>query len=441
VSAVELNRVTKIYDGGVLAVDEMDLHVADGELLVLLGPSGCGKTTLLRMIAGLEEITSGDLWLSGQHANDVPPHKRNIAMVFQHGALYPHLTVAENLAFPLETSGVMTREEIDSRVREMAHGLGLGEKLDRRPALLSGGERQRVAMGRALIRGEPTVLLMDEPLASLDVGLRNGLRAEIGALVRSLHLTTIYVTHDQTEALSLADRIVVLRDGLVEDIGTPDRVYHDPATAFVSAFMGSPPTNLTWATAWVRNGDRVIIDFGRQRLEVPWANPRSEALTPFHGQPIIVGIRPEALAPGRDALDGPMLRAKVSALEYYGYEWLARLDAGLRPVDLDQVRARRRRAFALAAAPVTDDVVIAPPGPAAGGGSGDGRAAADPAVADRREGEHRGAALLLRLDRPGGWERGQEVSVAVDLSRLQVFDAQGRRIDAVPAHSDRSRRD
>jgi multiple sugar transport system ATP-binding protein len=391
-SALKMNHVTKIYGGSVLAVDELDLDVLDGEVLVLLGPSGCGKTTILRLIAGLEAATSGDLWLGGERANDLQPRERNVAMVFQQGALYPHMTVWENIAFPLQIAGETDLSLVNDKVREMAYGLGIGEKLARKPGQLSGGERQRVAMGRALIRGEPTVLLMDEPLASLDIGLRNGLRAEIAALVRSLHLTTVYVTHDQSEALSLADRIVVLRDGKVEDVGTPSRVYRDPATAFVASFMGAPPSNLAWATIWVVNGDRVIIDFGRQKLELPWSEPRSEMLTPYHGQAVIVSIRPEVLAPASDNSTTGVLQGKVTAVEFYGHDWLARLEAGLRPVDIDAVR------------------------------SGE---------ADPHDGHnhHRSASLLVRVDSLRGWKSGQEVDVVVDVPGIHIFDSSGRRID------------
>jgi multiple sugar transport system ATP-binding protein len=426
VAAVKLDRVTKIYDGGVLAVDELSLEVDDGELLVLLGPSGCGKTSILRMIAGLEDATSGDLWLDGQRANDVPTQQRNIAMVFQGGALYPHLTVARNMAFPLQVAAA-DRPAIDARVREMAHGLGLDHELDRRPGTLSGGQRQRVAMGRALIRGEPAVLLMDEPLASLDVALRSELRAEIGALVRSLGLTTIYVTHDQTEALSLADRIAVIRDGLIEDIGPPDRVYSDPATAFVAAFMAVPPINLAWATIWVENGERVVVDFGTQRLDLPWTGPRSESLTLYHGQPVIVGLRPDALAPSRDGAAGPRLRGRVSGLEYGGREWLASLDAGLRLADIAETRAARQ-----------------PPGAPPGArmttgwrwrGRNAGRAPEGRPETESHRGGHRSASLLVRLDGPHGWKIGGEASVLVDVRRIHLFDARGRRIDAVPVRA------
>jgi multiple sugar transport system ATP-binding protein len=328
------------------------------------------------------------------------------------------------MAFPLEVAAAADRSAIETRVREMARGLGLDQELARQPGTLSGGERQRVGMGRALIRGKPAVLLMDEPLASLDVALHNELRAEIGALVRALDLTTIYVTHDQAEALSLADRIAVIADGLIEDIGPPSRVYGDPATAFVAAFMGVPPINLVRATIWVDNGVRLVIDFGTQRLELPWAGPRSESLTLYHGQPVIVGLRPDALVPSRDSAAGPRLRGRVSGLEYGGREWLASLDAGLRLADIDETRAARQ-----------------PPSPRGGrvakgwrgrnaGGSPD-----DPPETESHRGGHRSASLLVRLDAPHGWKIGREVSVLVDVQRIHLFDAQGRRIDAVPVRA------
>jgi multiple sugar transport system ATP-binding protein len=398
VSAVAVDQVTKVYDGGVLAVDDVSLEVAPGELLVLLGPSGCGKTTILRMIAGLEDPTNGRVVLNGHIANELPPHERNVAMVFQDLALYPHLSVRDNLAFPLRITGSADEAVVEDRIREIAHGLQISETLDRKPAALSGGQRQRVAMGRALVRGKPAVLLMDEPLASLDVGLRSGLRAEIAALIRTLKLTTIYVTHDQVEAMSLADRIAVMRAGVIEDIGTPGRIYSDPGTAFVASFLGSPPINMAWATIWVINGDRVIIDFGTQHLELDWTSSRSEPLTPYHGQPVIVGIRPENLIPAsRASASGGGLSGRVGSLEFHGYQWLAHLEVGFRSVDLNQVSSR-----------LTDG-------------------APDPSVRSHH-GEHRKAQLLVRLDSPQGWAIGQEVTVAVDVPHIYVFTADGRRI-------------
>jgi multiple sugar transport system ATP-binding protein len=386
-AAVVLDHVSKVYDAGVLAVDDLCLDVAEGELLVLLGPSGCGKTSTLRIVAGLDDVTEGDLWLGGEIANDIPPQHRQVAMVFQHGALYPHMTVRGNLSFPLEVEGTTDKRERADRVLEIARGLGIEEMLGRRPGTLSGGERQRVAMGRALMRGSPKVLLMDEPLASLDAALRSGLRAEIGALVRSLGLTTIYVTHDQVEALTLADRIAVMRGGKLEDVGSPTRIYEDPATAFVASFLGSPPINLASATIWVEIGERIVIDFGTQTVSLPWSDPRSGRLTPYHGQRVIAGIRPDMLTPATDG--SSLLHGRVHSLEYHGHEWLARLEMGLHLVDLG-----------LAGTP--------------------------------ESGGHRRANLLVRLDSPRGWAVGREVSVAVDVPRALFFDLAGRRIDGSP---------
>jgi multiple sugar transport system ATP-binding protein len=388
-AAVVLDHVSKVYDDGVVAVDDLLLEIAEGELLVLLGPSGCGKTTTLRIVAGLEEPTAGSVWLNGEIASDLPPHQRDVAMVFQNGALYPHLTVRENIAFPLKIAKMADKREMADRVLEVARGLGIEKTLDRRPSMLSGGERQRVAMGRALIRGDPSVLLMDEPLASLDAALRGGLRAEIGSLIRSLKLTTIYVTHDQIEALTLADRIAVMRAGKLEDIGNPAKIYQDPATAFVAAFLGSPPINLASATIWMEIGERIVIDFGTQALSLPWSDPRSPMLTPYHGQAVIAGLRPDVLTPTDQADGNAVLRGRIHSLEYHGHEWLARLEMGLRLVDVG--------------------------------------------AAVHQQGGHRRADLLVRLDAPrSDWAPGREVSVAVDVPHVFFFDTEGRRIDSSP---------
>jgi multiple sugar transport system ATP-binding protein len=402
-AAVVLNRVSKVYKGGVRAVDDLYLEVLEGEVLVLLGPSGCGKTTILRIIAGLEEMTDGDLWLNGDLANYTPTQRRNIAMVFQNGALYPKLTVQKNLAFPLKVAGITDKQAVASRVLEISSALGIEETLDRLPRMLSGGERQRVAIGRALIRGAPQVLLMDEPLASLDATLRVVLRGEIESLVKSSHQTTVYVTHDQIEAMALADRIAVIRHGKLQDIGTPAKVYADPATAFVAAFIGSPPINLVSASIWAEIGERIIIDLGPQRLYLPWSDPRSGSLAPYHGQTVIVGIRPDVLTPAKETTGDSVLHGRVHSLEYHGHEWLARLEVGLHLVDVNTVNARS-----------PGDAGAAP--------------TRGPAEQARHHG-HRRASLLLRLDDPQGWTTGQEVGVLVDVSRVFVFDKDGQRVD------------
>jgi multiple sugar transport system ATP-binding protein len=433
---VFLDHVTKVYDGDVRAVDDVQLQIAKGELLVLLGPSGCGKTTILRMIAGLEEITSGRLWLNGELANDKPTQDRNIAMVFQHGALYPHCTVRQNIAFPLEVARSLDKPSMDARVRELARGLGIEATLDRRPSMLSGGERQRVAMGRALSKSDRAVLLMDEPLASLDASRRHGLREEIGALVRSLDLTTIYVTHDQVEALALADRIAVLRDGALEDVGSPTQVYSNPATAFVASFLGSPPINLLSATVWVEHGERVVIDFGSQQLQLPWTDPRTGILTQYQGLTVLVGIRPDMLSQVGEPAEGSAMQGRIHSLEYHGHEWLARVEIGVRLVDIDTVKARSRRPASpdspgqAAAAPGRSGRILSWLGP---GRIQRSRPASDSVPANHRQpGEHRRADIVVRLDSPRGWDVGQVVSVAVDVASMYLFNADGERIDKVP---------
>jgi multiple sugar transport system ATP-binding protein len=437
--SIVLDRVTKVYKGGVLAVDDLVLEVRKGELLVLLGPSGCGKTTILRMIAGLEDMTSGNLWLDGELANGVPPQHRRIAMVFQNGALYPHKTARDNLAFPLKVAGIMDRPEVDARVQELARGLGIGPLLGRKPGALSGGERQRVAIGRALARGEPAVLLMDEPLASLDSSIRSELRMEIEGLVRSLGLTTVYVTHDQAEAMALADRIAVLRGGVLQDVGAPDRVYSDPATAFVAAFLGSPPMNLLMASVWVMIGERIVIDFGSQQLYLPWADPRAGALTLYQGQTVLVGIRPDMLAATAKPADGSALDGKIHSLEYHGHEWLARLEIGARIADIDTTTRRPNHALGMMpapqnwqAAPVTASRTRNWARSALDLPFHHGRESGKPHPGSDGHGSHRRADLVLRLDSPRGWAVGQAVSVKVDVPRLCIFNAAGQRIDQVP---------
>ncbi|MEW2352823.1 ABC transporter ATP-binding protein [Spirillospora sp. NPDC029432] len=409
---VVLDGVGKVYPGGQHAVRDVRLRIADGELFVLLGPSGCGKSTILRMIAGLEEATSGELRLNGGVANDLSPRERNVAMVFQDGALYPHRTVAGNMMFPLEVAGG-DRAEARERVAELSRALGLGPMADRLPRTLSGGQRQRAAIGRALIR-EPSLFLMDEPLSSLDAGLRTELRLEIAALVRTTGTTTVYVTHDQVEAMTMADRIAVLRDGVLEDVGTPEQIYRDPATVFVAAFLSSPPINLLQATAWAVQDEGVVLDFGARRLTVPWNDPRSPRLISHHGGPVIVGVRPDALAWTAVEAPGRTLAGQVRAVEFHGHEWLAYADAGIPAVDPNEVGRP---------APAPEPV------PASGGRlRGLLRRAERPAPEPaEHEGHHRRSHLVFRTgtERPA---RGEEVLLEVDLERMLLFGPDGRRI-------------
>src|SRR5690606_39145007 len=418
---VVLDGVDKVYPGGQVAVRNVRLRINEGELFVLLGPSGCGKSTILRMIAGLEEITAGDLWLNGSVANDLPPRERNVAMVFQEGALYPHRTVRGNMMFPLEVSGD-DRAEAGAKVVELARALGINTMIDRLPGTLSGGQRQRAAIGRALIR-EPQLFLMDEPLSSLDARLRTELRIEIAGLVRSTGTTTVYVTHDQVEAMTMADRMAVLRDGVLEDVGTPEQIYEDPATVFVAAFLSSPPINLLHATLWAVEGEGLLLDFGSQRLSVPWHDPRASALISHHGQSVIVGIRPDTLAPiapGEPAPHGTVLSGLVRELELHGHEWLAYAEAGIPTVDAADVGR--------------------PPPP-------EQYAPGRPGLRDRlremfrrpdyREppeehaGHHRRTDLVFRIPPGSRPSRGDHYALKVDLPRVLFFGADGRRVTAV----------
>jgi multiple sugar transport system ATP-binding protein len=311
---IVLDRLTKRYPNGFEAVKELSLEIAEAELLVLVGPSGCGKTTALRMIAGLEDISSGDLLIGGERMNDVPEKDRDIAMVFQNYALYPHMTVAQNIAFSLKLAK-RPKREIRERVAETARLLGLEELLDRRPKQLSGGQRQRVAMGRAIIR-EPQVFLMDEPLSNLDAQLRVHMRGEIEELQKRLGVTTVYVTHDQIEAMTMGDRVAVLRAGELQQVGTPAEVYDQPVNLFVAGFMGSPPMNLARASIQSSNGEVDAVELGS--LRIPVATSARERLARLAGRPAIVGIRPEDLAGGADGDSRPTFSVNIDRVEAVG---------------------------------------------------------------------------------------------------------------------------
>ena len=330
---VTLHRVRKIYGDGPaahVAVHGVDLHVRDGELLVLVGPSGCGKSTVLRMIAGLEAISSGDLHIGGVRVNDVAPGDRDIAMVFQSYALYPHMTVYDNLAFALRLAKCSARE-VDERVNTAAAAMHIESMLTRYPRQLSGGERQRVALGRALVR-QPKVFLFDEPLSNLDARLRVEMRREIARLHRELGTTMIYVTHDQVEAMTLGDRIVVLRDGVIQQADTPPALYRTPATRFVAGFIGSPSMNMVTATVFEEAGRLWLRGAPSWQLPVP--EPWDSALRARRGREVVVGIRPEHCrwnAATHDADTTQRLHLSIDHVEHLGNESIAHGHVGDSP--------------------------------------------------------------------------------------------------------------
>ena len=316
---VILEKLTKVYANGTLALSELDLEVADGEFMVLVGPSGCGKTTALRMVAGLEEITGGAVRIGEQTVNHLSPKDRDVAMVFQNYALYPHMSVERNIGFALRLRK-QPKDEVRNRVVAAAKVLGLLEHLERRPAQLSGGQRQRVAMGRAIVR-EPSVFLMDEPLSNLDAKLRVQMRAEISEIQRRVGVATLYVTHDQTEAMTMGDRVAVLRSGLLQQCAPPQQLYDRPANVFVAAFIGSPAMNLYEG---VLSPDGESVKLGSQQLDVPRSvRDQRPALGSFRDSKVVVGVRPEDLSDAEmapSAHDGAGLVGDVRLVEALGSE-------------------------------------------------------------------------------------------------------------------------
>ena len=315
-STVSLKNIYKIYDNSVTAVSDFNLEIADKEFIVLVGPSGCGKSTTLRMVAGLEEISKGELYIDGKLVNDVEPKDRDIAMVFQSYALYPHMTVRENMEFPLKLKKV-PKEEIQQRVDQAAEILGITQYLDRKPKALSGGQRQRVAIGRAIFR-EPKVLLMDEPLSNLDAKLRNQMRAEIIKLRQRINTTFVYVTHDQTEAMTLGDRIVIMKDGFVQQIGTPQEVFEKPINIFVAGFIGTPQMNFFNARLEKKGGDYSVEYAG---ASFPLDGEMSAKLAGKGQQSadVILGVRPEHIAVQKDP-SASAIEASIEVSELMGSE-------------------------------------------------------------------------------------------------------------------------
>jgi multiple sugar transport system ATP-binding protein len=394
VAEVVFDEVTKVYADGTKAVDSLALEVADGEFMVLVGPSGCGKTTALRMVAGLEEISGGVVRIGDRVVNHVPPRDRDIAMVFQSYALYPHLSVYDNIAFGLRVKK-MPKQEIDRRVRNAAQVLGLDSFLKRKPRALSGGQRQRVAMGRAIVR-EPAAFLMDEPLSNLDAKLRVQMRAEVSRLQRDLGTTTIYVTHDQVEAMTMGDRVAVMRKGELLQVADPQTLYDRPVNLFVGGFIGSPAMNMIEATVTSVNGG-LAMDVGQQHLELGEETLRAHsALRGYDGKTVILGIRPEdleevSLEP--DSPPGRRLRGVVELREALGSELQVHFTVeGTREALTEDVKELARDA----------------------GHPGEGAL------------ESRGAGALLvgRFGARASVEEGKPVEVAVDTRSLHFFDAE-----------------
>jgi multiple sugar transport system ATP-binding protein len=384
-ASVTFEEVAKVYPDGTRAVDRLGLEVRDGEFMVLVGPSGCGKTTALRMVAGLEDISEGRIRIGERVVNGLGPRDRDIAMVFQNYALYPHMSVQKNMAFGLTTRKV-PRQTARERVQRIAGILGLQSLLHRKPGQLSGGQRQRVAMGRAIVR-DPQVFLMDEPLSNLDAKLRVQMRAEIASLQKELKATTIYVTHDQVEAMTMGDRVAVMRGGLLQQLDAPQRLYDNPANLFVATFIGSPAMNLLEAR--VERGDGgIVCRIGSQTIAVP--DELAPRLAQHVGRDVALGLRPESLEHA-DLSPGQRISGTVRLVEALGSALLAHVDVDGRPVRHEQVIEGTS-----ADDPVADDI--------------------QPSELPER------TTLVCSLDPNAHVEIGEAVELAVDTRRLHFFD-------------------
>ncbi|WP_017605468.1 ABC transporter ATP-binding protein [Nocardiopsis alkaliphila] len=385
---IVIEGLGKVYPDGTRAVDGLSLEVQDGEFLVLVGPSGCGKTTALRMVAGLEDVSEGTIRIGDRVVNDMPARDRDVAMVFQSYALYPHLNVYENIAFGLRLRK-LPKTEIDRRVREVAKVLELGEHLSRKPGNLSGGQRQRVAMGRAIVR-EPRAFLMDEPLSNLDAKLRVQMRAQIARIQRDLGVTTVYVTHDQTEAMTLGDRVAVMKRGVLQQVGPPQELYDRPDNLFVAGFVGSPGMNLMCVELTEDQG-RLRVHVADQTLELPdGLLHRRPALRGHVGRKVVVGIRPEDMEDARivGATEGATLTSVADLVEAMGSDVLVHFPVGASPVVTEDTRELARETGA-------DEF---------------------PSVADH------GVVCVGRFSPRTHVFEGQTITVAVDTERIQFFD-------------------
>jgi multiple sugar transport system ATP-binding protein len=395
VAQIELQQLTKIYPDGTRAVTELDLTVAAGEFVVFVGPSGCGKTTALRMIAGLESITAGSVLIDGHEVNDLPPKDRDIAMVFQNYALYPHMSAYRNMGFALKMRG-LPREEIDRRVRDAARVLGLTDSLQKKPRTLSGGQRQRVAMGRAIVRN-PQAFLMDEPLSNLDAKLRVEMRAEIARIQRDLGVTTVYVTHDQVEAMTMGDRVAVMRNGLLQQADAPQVLYDRPRNLFVAEFIGSPAMNLVLADVERADGG-LWARFGSHRLRLSERLlERRPALARLEGRRVVLGIRPEDMEDAalvRERPDDRRLGVVCDIREDMGSEVYVHFAVDGEPVVTEEVV----EAMTIDR-PEDEEARIA---------------------AERARGG--GVSFVARLDRTTQAREGRPLELAVEVERLHVFD-------------------
>ena len=333
--AIDIKSAGKIYPNGTRALEDVSITINDGEFVVLVGPSGCGKTTLLRMVAGLEDITEGEISIGDKTVNDVAPKDRDIAMVFQNYALYPHMSVFDNMAFSLKLRK-LPKDEIDKKVKDAAKTLEISELLDRKPKALSGGQRQRVALGRAIVRN-PQAFLMDEPLSNLDAKLRVQMRAELGQLHTQLQTTTLYVTHDQVEAMTMGDRVAVIRKGELQQIDTPREIYLNPRNIFVAGFIGSPSMNFVYANIGVKNSS-IQLSFGNDQID--YNGEKLDELKAFENKEIVMGIRPEAFEDGNYANESEFsesIKVSVSLLEQLGSDSYIHFYKDIKPVQTEAI--------------------------------------------------------------------------------------------------------